>query len=365
MISPTGAGVNMSTSAPSSPASSPSIKQELLSFTKRNTFKGLSYFVGDMFFVCLWTALALLLPYWWLQLVFAVAAGAAIAVLFVIAHDAGHDSLTPHRWLNRIVGRIALLPALHSFSMWVLVHNRKHHRWANLSPEDEVWTPLSLEEYRNSSWLKRALYRFYRSAWGPLLYYTIEFWIKRIIVPWPSQVKKYRLEYIFDALLVYAAAIGYGCFLYFGNQAGWFDMWGGEPRPMWNVFVFGFAIPFAVWNVFMAFSIYLMHTHPAIVWYNDRQKWKSVSQADTAVHVVFPGPVNGVFHWIMEHNVHHIHPSVPSYNLKDAQTTYEEREEEVVVFNWTIRSHLDVVRRCKLYDFEAEKWIDYQGEFTS
>src|SRR5437867_42787 len=35
----------------------------------------------------------------------------AIGMLFVIGHDAAHNSLTPIGWLNRLLGRLVMLPA--------------------------------------------------------------------------------------------------------------------------------------------------------------------------------------------------------------------------------------------------------------
>ena len=34
-----------------------------------------------------------------------------IGALFIIGHDAAHNSFTPYGWLNRLLGRLVLLPA--------------------------------------------------------------------------------------------------------------------------------------------------------------------------------------------------------------------------------------------------------------
>src|SRR5262249_11987150 len=46
------------------------------------------------------------------------ACGILIVMLLVIGHDAGHQSYTSSRLINHVIGRIAFLPALHSFSLW-------------------------------------------------------------------------------------------------------------------------------------------------------------------------------------------------------------------------------------------------------
>jgi omega-6 fatty acid desaturase (delta-12 desaturase) len=117
----------------------------------------------------------------------------------------------------------------------------------------------------------------------------------------------------------------------------------------------------------MSFVIYLHHTHPELKWYNDEAEWKRLaSQAHSSVHVIFPGPVNLMFHWIMEHNAHHARPSIPLYHLRHAQKVLEASEDgNIIVFHWTPWAHLHVSRRCKLYDYEAKRWRDFQGNYTS
>ena len=58
-------------------------------------------------------------------------------------------------------------------------------------------------------------------------------------------------------------------------------------------------------------STYLQHTHPSNVYYDDIDEWRNVSKAHTAIHASFPKPIRWVFHFIMEHSVHHLRPGVP------------------------------------------------------
>ena len=117
----------------------------------------------------------------------------------------------------------------------------------------------------------------------------------------------------------------------------------------------------------MGFVIYLHHTHPGIRWYDDEKMWRAeASQSESTVHVVFPGPINFFFHWIMEHNAHHERPSIPLYNLRSAQKELATKpDQEHLVMKWSPMTYYDVIRRCKLYDFEAHRWVDFAGNFTS
>jgi omega-6 fatty acid desaturase (delta-12 desaturase) len=65
-------------------------------------------------------------------------AGFWIGRLFILGHDACHQSYTPHRELNKVLGRIAFLPSLTPFSLWEVGHNVVHHGQTNLKGFDFV-----------------------------------------------------------------------------------------------------------------------------------------------------------------------------------------------------------------------------------
>lgn len=338
-------------------------REETAIFYGRSLTTGVGMFLVDcgLLLGSLWLAVSL--RSWPLQAVCSFLAGTVIAQLFAIGHDAAHDSLTPHRGLNRLIGTIAFLPSMHPYSLWVKLHNLRHHMWTNLRGKDDVWVPLSIEEYLALPTASRKLYRFYRSVWGPLLYYLIEFWWKKF--SWPTR-KHYdgvvKKEYVADTLVVWAFAFGWVYVAGHGAEAGWF----GSPRPWWNGVLYGFALPFFIWNVYSGVSIYLHHTHPKIVWYRDEAEWRQVSKANTAVHAVFPRWVQRTFHFIQEHTAHHLRPSIPIYHLAEAQACLEEKDDvDVVVYEWSGARHADIARRCKLYDFEAKRWMDFDGRYTS
>jgi len=329
---------------------------------QRSYWRGISAFVVDLAaLVCLdW--LALRATSWSVQTLFASLAGVMIGVLFIVGHDAAHNSLTPHSGLNHWIGRVAFLPSLHSFSLWVLGHNKTHHRWTNLTLKDYVWTPLDRTGYMSLSRPQRLLYRFYRSAWGPLLYYGLENWWKHTFFPFRRNVGKLDRHYAFDTALVCMFACLYITTLVLGNHAGWW----GAGRAWWNPVIFGAVLPFFIWNTTMGFVIYLHHTNPALVWYNDEAKWRELAnQSELAVHVVFPAFVDRLFHWIMAHNAHHRRTGIPFYQLRRAQGELESNVSlRVSRFDWSPLAHLRIVRSCKLFDFQAQRWMDFEGNYT-
>ena len=68
-----------------------------------------------------------------------------IGALFIIGHDAAHNSFTPYGWLNRLLGRLVLLPAWHPYTSWAYAHNTLHHGGTNLRGKHPDFTPLTKE----------------------------------------------------------------------------------------------------------------------------------------------------------------------------------------------------------------------------
>lgn len=98
----------------------------------RSRAKGLLYFVGSA--AVYWATFVLItIPDgWFARLAIALLNGLAVAVVFVVGHDACHGSLTPDSRLNKWVGRLAFLPSLHPYASWEYSHNALHHGWTNL-----------------------------------------------------------------------------------------------------------------------------------------------------------------------------------------------------------------------------------------
>ena len=176
----------------------------LAPLAQRTTFYALLLIAFD--YVLLLTALAGTILYqgWLAKIACGAAAGFVIGRLFIVGHDAAHQSLTPHRRLNPILGRIAFLPSITPYSLWEVGHNVVHHGYTNLKGFDFVWSPLTREEFDALPALKRVLNRIYRSGWAPGLYYLIEVWWKRMFFPSKSAMGARRSIFLLDCLLVSA-----------------------------------------------------------------------------------------------------------------------------------------------------------------
>ncbi len=338
------------------------IRQWLTPYSRRSTRKAivlagidLTLFVGAI-------VATIVAPHLGLKLLAGVAAGFIIGRLFIIGHDACHQSLTDSRRLNRIIGRIVFLPSLTPYSLWDTGHNLVHHGYTNLRSHDFVWRPLSVEEYQSLPPVARWLERVYRSGWAPWLYYLLEVWWRRMFFPNREEMPTRRPVFRSDCLLVSAFATAWIAVLAFAAQS--------TGQGLLITLLAGFVLPFVVWNGLIGFVVYVHHTHPKIDWYDDKQAWGSSQPfVTTTVHLKFKRVLGfdwGVaLHHIMEHTAHHVDMRIPLYHLKAAQKTLEEKlPGSIVVQTFSWRWYRDVARRCKLYDFRQQRWLDFTGQPT-
>ncbi|HZU27116.1 MAG TPA: fatty acid desaturase [Bryobacteraceae bacterium] len=285
---------------------------------------------------------------------YGVLLGVVTGFLFTVGHDACHGSFTRNASLNAILGRIAFLPSYTPFTSWAYAHNSVHHRYTNLRTRDYVWAPFTKAEYDRLPWWRRLLERWYRSLTGVGPYYAAEIWWKKLAFPTGSDVPRRRV-FQKDRLMVVAFAVA---------QAITICMFAAHPA---RALLCGMAIPFLVWNYMMGLVIFQHHTHPRIAWFNDESKWRyTQAQVANTVHIVFPRPINFLLHRIMEHTAHHVDVRIPMYRLERAQALAESVEAAgIVVESWSPRLLFECFRTCRLYDFERNAWLDFDGKTRS
>lgn len=335
------------------------IRQWLLSLSTRTTLYPIALLAFD--YVLLLSALAgaVLLDAWWARLLCGMAAGFVTGRLFVIGHDACHQSLTPHRRLNQWLGRIAFLPSLTPYSLWEVGHNVVHHGYTNLKGFDFVWAPCTAQEFAALTPTQRLLDRIYRSGWAPGLYYMNEMWWRRMFFPSRTQMPTRRRVFLLDNLLVSAFGLVW--------IAGLAFIAGITGQDLLPVLLTGFVVPFLFWCAMIGFVVYVHHTHTEVQWHSERAAWSRAQPfVSTTVHLTFPFGIGSAMHHIMEHTAHHVDMTIPLYRLKGAQSTLEHMlPGRIVVQPFSWRWYFDTARRCKLYDFERGCWTDYAGEATS
>jgi acyl-lipid omega-6 desaturase (Delta-12 desaturase) len=276
----------------------------------------------------------------------------AIVRLFVIGHDACHQALTGSAALNAAMGRVAFLVSLTPYSLWRVGHNLVHHGFNSLRGRDFVWEPRQVDEYRAMSPARRRLERLYRGAGGPAAYYFLEMWWRRLFFPNRREMPTRRVEFLADSLLVAVAAVAWTGAVATLAQAR------GESVVV--ALLCAFVVPFVLWNWTMGLIVYLHHTHPDVPWHADRKSWqREGAQLSSTIHLVMPGPVGPLMHHIMEHPAHHLDATIPLYHLRAAQRRLRDIGARFRVQRFTLAHYLQTVRTCKLYDYQAGRWVPF------
>ena len=285
-----------------------------------------------------------------------------IGSLFVLGHDAAHNSLTPYSWLNRLLARLVLLPAWHPYTSWVYAHNTLHHGGTNLRGEHPDFVPLTKEEYDGLPRWRQLVERIYRSPLGPGCSYVVGFFFGYILFPPKDHLPPQRRQFELDRLLVFAffGLQVLGMYLLACRMKGLF--WPPLPYAISQV-----TFAWFLWVQFMGFVSYIQHTHPQLAWYDDPKEWSFYHvQLKSSTHVVFPHPIERLMNNIMDHAAHHIDPAIPLYHLPQSQRLLEQScEEHAAVIPWSPRQYLELCRVCKLYDFQRHCWTDFEGNVTS
>jgi omega-6 fatty acid desaturase (delta-12 desaturase) len=335
------------------------IREWLIPLSERTTLRAFVLLAIDyaLFFALIAGTVAL--DAIWAKLLCGLAAGFVIGRLFIIGHDACHQSLTPHRELNKVLGRIAFLPSITPYSLWDTGHNVVHHGYTNLKGVDFVWTPKTADEFAALPPMQKLLERAYRSGWAPGLYYMIEIWWKREFFPNKAHMPTRRPIFFKDSLLVavfgalWIAAIAAAAL--------------ATDQSVWQSLLLGVALPFFFWNSMIGFVVYVHHTHVRVSWHDNKAAWTQAAPfVSTTVHLTFPFNIGALMHHIMEHTAHHVDMSIPLYRLKQAQAKLEEMlPGRIIVQRFSWKWYFDTARACKLYDFTRECWTDFKGKMTS
>ena len=286
-------------------------------------------------------------------------AGLIISALYVVAHDAAHNSFTDSKRLNKVLARVSYLPSLHNYSLWLIAHNRLHHNNPNVQGINS-WSPFSKIEFDALPEWRKAVERFYRSIFGMCFYYLVERWWQHKFFPFVKYTGERRPGQIMDFLLVAGYLVAFIWMLVYAGMKL------AHTSPA-ELIVLGFILPFLVWNFMGGATIYQHHTHESLPWFRSNEERKRLcGQEDVTMHVRYPRWYNLLSLNIMQHTAHHINLGIPLYNLAQAQDALSKiLDGQLLTVQFSPARFLQTVDRCKLYDYEHHRWLDFDGNPTS
>ena len=326
--------------------------------TKKSDLKALTMFVFQLiiYFVVLIGAIGNY--YLFVNILCSIYLGFVIAQLFIIGHDAGHQSFAATPIINKIIGRFLSLFILHSYSLPTNEHNINHHKYTNTKGKDYIWQPMTKKEFEQHNQFRRWLERLYRSPIGAGIYYFIECWLFQSLIPIKKSDRKKWKKYLFDSILMVLFIITQPILIVLFGQAI------SPEKTMIGILLLGWIIPFISFFYTVGIIVYIQHTHPKIAWFEEKDLIPfSQRTIYSTIRVIFPGKMNSLlFYNVMDHHAHHLIPSIPVYNLSKAQEILENSYVGIpLVYNFSIREYLNIIKKCKLFDFEKNCWTDFHG----
>ena len=292
---------------------------------------------------------------WWALLPLWLLAGLGVAGLFVIGHDASHGALVDSRRANRVIAQLCMAPSAHVEAAWDLGHNRVHHGYTTRQGFDFVWHPMTVEEYAAAGRLARLRHRFEWSWLGSGAYFLRSVWWDKM---WRFSAPGKR----HDAIVRDKRTLGAALVLLAGGAAVLGALTGGWLGALWVPFKL-IVVPFLVFVQIIGWTVYVHHVSPDIRWWT-RRNWSQFNgQMESTTIMRFPRLVNGLwFHNIFIHVPHHVDARIPFHQLPTAAAAIGDAYPGTVKSSrFSVGQYLRATRACKLYDFEAGRWLPYSA----
>lgn len=262
--------------------------------------------------------------------------GFLLCRFFVIQHDCGHFSFFTKRIYNQIAGAILGFFTLIPSVLWNHIHDVHHGMVGNLNERKrnpELWT-LTVEEYKSSSFVKRFLYRIFRSV-IMRLFVTPIMWIIAPRIPMIHLGRKIFLSIIVHNIL-YAIII---YFVLINNHL--------------LALLLIYLIPLYIFNFLASVFFYLQHQFEDTTWEND-EEWNLY---DASIHGSSHLVVGKFMGWVSGnvgcHHIHHLNTKIPSYLLFNATEEANKHLEIEPIYMNELFHHL----RCILWDESSRKLI--------
>lgn len=253
---------------------------------------------------------------------------------FMIFHDLGHGNYFPsdERETNKIgVNRFLcdLLDFLYYYpgKDWMKTHTSHHKSHGNIDVYDEARTLITTEQYKQYPYYIQKLYDIIRH---PLLFFII------------SPLYIFNIARLVNVNLIFLLKIGLFLYLikHFTNMKTLVLL----------------LISYYIAGIIGVILFHLQHALNEPSWsnhYNEDDKQNAELNGSTVISVpTFLKPfTNGIEY----HNVHHINPGVPSYNI---QKCYEELKKQNLLKNheYSLYEAFEGLSHT-LYDVEKNKYV--------
>lgn len=235
-----------------------------------------------------------------LLLILAIPTGAFMVRVFILFHDCTHLSFFKSKKANILAGHLFSILTFTPYTVWQSEHNKHHGTVGNLDERGigDVWT-MTVDEYLASSKLKRIRYRLYRHP--IFLFFVAPFFLFAVINRFPSKKstpKANSVSYLITntgiVLIALIVSLTLGIKYYLLIQ----------------IPVLFFASVMGVWLFFV------QHQFEEVYW-ERHGEWDFVKAAiEGSSFYKLPLVLDWITGHIGYHQIHHLNPRIPNYNLK-------------------------------------------------
>jgi omega-6 fatty acid desaturase (delta-12 desaturase) len=327
-------------------------------FERASSFQGYKSLVVDLALYAIGIAAVVLFDSVWGKIAGGILAGLSLVNLGSLSHEAAHRALVQSRLGNKVIAVVTLTMILFNYRLWIYDHHVLHHGRTNVK-HNNFLSPLTLAEYRALSPFRRAVYRAYHSetGLGILLYFMLNRWPNVHFYPGAWLPPRFHASaWRYTALITAYMAALLSVLVLVPSALG-----GSVVASV----ICGFVVPYTIWFTTFSMTAFLQHTNPQLRWHRDVANMTSPPES-TSVQVGIPQWMNYVTHYVLEHPVHHVSAMIPHYNLKRAQAALTDIvEPNIISMQFTVGNMRDVLRRCRIYDYDAHAWLDFEGQRTA
>lgn len=233
--------------------------------------------------------------YWLLQ-------GTTFWGVFTLGHDCGHSSFSRFPALNWVVGNALHTFILTPYESWRVSH-RHHHKNTGNMDRDEIFYPQ-----RENQQAKKVKVL-------PMVAPPVTWFAYLCCGHSPRNVYHFLPSdplFIKSQGRVTLSVLSYGVMLYGIYEAA--QRFGQEL--VWHLY----GIPILVFATWLVLVTFLHHNEPGAVWYSD-ETWNYVKGNLKSVDRSY-WPFNNLSHDIGTHQIHHLFPIIPHYNLVEATRVF-------------------------------------------
>ena len=219
--------------------------------------------------------------------------------IFILFHDCTHSSFVKSKLAMNIFGHIFGVLVFTSFNKWKNDHISHHQSVGNIDKRGtgDVWT-MTVDEYQGSSFIKKLGYRLFRNPITLFIIGPTYIFLIKERLPINIKTKKEWFSFIVTNVSILAIiltvtfTIGFRYYL------------------LIQLPIIVIAASLGVWLFFV------QHQYEDVYW-EESNNW-NITEAALKGSSVYKLPA--VLNWftgsIGYHNIHHLNPRVPNYNLR-------------------------------------------------